>query len=48
VDWIYLAPLSGCCEHGNEPSNSVKVGLLWPAEQVSIPQDGFCFIELFI
>jgi len=28
VDWIYLAqdkgPVAGCCEHGNEPSGSIK------------------------
>jgi hypothetical protein len=28
VDWMHLAqePLVGCCEHGNEPSGSVKGG----------------------
>jgi hypothetical protein len=29
-DWIYLdqdrGPVAGCCEHGNEPSGSIKGG----------------------
>jgi hypothetical protein len=29
VDWMHLGqvgPVAGCCEHGNEPSGSVKGG----------------------
>jgi len=26
VDWIRLGPVVGFCEHGNEPSDSIKGG----------------------
>jgi hypothetical protein len=26
VDWIHLAQMAGSCEHGNEPSGSIKDG----------------------
>jgi len=26
VDWIHLGQVGTCCEHGNEPSGSIKGG----------------------
>jgi hypothetical protein len=37
---------TGCFnENGNELSGS-KLGVPWPAEQLLLPQEGFCTVEL--
>jgi hypothetical protein len=39
----------GCCEHGNEPSGSIKGGgISWQAEWLSASQEGLCSMELVI
>jgi hypothetical protein len=51
VDWIHLAQdkvqVAGSCEHGNEPSGSIKCGEF--LEQLSVllvSQEGLCSMEL--
>jgi hypothetical protein len=38
--------LGGCCECGNEPSNSKMQGISWVAENVLASQEGLCSIQL--
>jgi hypothetical protein len=51
VDWIHLVrglgSMAGSCEHGDEPSTSIKCGEFLEKQSVLLAsQEGFCSVEL--
>jgi hypothetical protein len=44
---LRVGQVSGSCEHGNEPSGSVRIGeFFWPAEWLSASDEIHCYTEL--
>jgi hypothetical protein len=39
--------VAGCCEHGNEPSGSIKYGEFLDQLSVLVASQGLCSMELF-
>jgi hypothetical protein len=53
MDWIDLAqdrgPMEGSCEHGDEPSGSVKIlGSSWVAAQFAVSQEGLSPVSKYV
>ena len=40
--------MAGCCECGNEHSDSINAGISWLAECLLASQEGICSMELLI
>jgi hypothetical protein len=38
--YFIFGPVEGSCEHGNEPSGSIKAGVSWVAAQLAASQEG--------